>query len=500
MSLLDQLRQVLRPLPQSGRAYRQAFRQFREDYPDFATTRHLSQLRRRELSRLDADGHAYLDYTGGGLHPDSLLRRHHELLSSHVFGNPHSSNPSSQAMTALTEQARAAVLRYFGADPAEYTAIFTQNASGALKLLGEAFPFGADSELLLTADNHNSVNGIREYARRAGVPTTYAPLQPSDLRLDDAALRALLARPAGTSLRLFGMPAQSNFSGVQHPLGWVAEAQAAGWRVLLDAAAYVPTSRLNLSQVKPDFASISFYKMFGYPTGLGCLLARREALHELHRPWFAGGTVSMVSVSGDMHQLAAEEVAFEDGTVNYLNIPAVEFGLDFLESVGIESIQARIRCLLGWLLTELSALRHPNGQPLIHLLGPTTTEARGGTIAFNVLDPSGRTVPIEVVEDRANAENISLRTGCFCNPGAGETAAQLTRDDIMTVAQSCPVVTLRDVQLGLPDKEVGAVRVSVGYASSFRDVYRLREYLCTYLGQPAPARTSPVAHRPEMGA
>ena len=130
--------------------------------------------------------------------------------------------------------------------------------------------------------------------------------------------------------------------------------------------------------------------LFRSPTGLGCLLARREALRELRRPWFAGGTVSMVSVSGDLHQLVPDEAAFEDGTVNYLNIPAVQFGLEFMESVGLDCIRTRVRSLMGWLLTELQALRHPNGQPLIHLLGPTTMEARGGNVAFNVLDPTDR--------------------------------------------------------------------------------------------------------------
>ena len=501
MLLFDRLRAALHRLPEGGPAYRQAFRRFRRDFPEYATTHALTQLRRRELSRLDTAGHAYLDYTGGGLYPDSLLRRHHALLNRHVFGNPHSSNPSSQAMTALTEEARAAVLRYFGADPAEYTAIFTQNASGALKLLGESFPFAPGSQLLLTEDNHNSVNGIREYARRAGIETIYAPLRPDDLRLDEPALHQLLARPAGAGPRLFALPAQSNFSGVQHPLSWVAEAQAAGWRVLLDAAAYVPTSRLSLGEVRPDFVSVSFYKMFGYPTGMGCLLARREALRELRRPWFAGGTVSMVSVSGDMHQLVGDEAAFEDGTVNYLNIPAVQFGLEFMEELGVDCIKARVRSLTGWLLAELQGLRHPNGAPLVHLLGPTTLNARGGTIAFNLHGPDGRAFPIELVEERANAKNISLRTGCFCNPGAGEAASHLTRAEILAVVQSCASkATLRDMQLGVPDKEVGAVRVSVGYATSFRDVFRLRQYLSGYLGQPAPVRSGPAPVRVEMGA
>ncbi len=45
--------------------------------------------------------------------------------------------------------------------------------------------------------------------------------------------------------------------------------------MILDGAAFVPTSRLDLSAWTPDFVAISFYKMFGYPTGIGALLARR---------------------------------------------------------------------------------------------------------------------------------------------------------------------------------------------------------------------------------
>ena len=91
---------------------------------------------------------------------------------------------------------------------------------------------------------------------------------PPDLRIDeDACAHLATARPARHNL--FAYPAQSNFSGVQHPLDWIAQAQAHGWDVLLDAAAFVPTNQLDLSRWQPDFVPLSFYKMFGYPTGVG---------------------------------------------------------------------------------------------------------------------------------------------------------------------------------------------------------------------------------------
>jgi len=236
-------------------------------------TDHLDCLREEDFSRLDRDGHVYLDHTGAGLYPESLVRDHLEMLAGGVFGNPHSDNPTSRPASEMVEEAREAVLRFVGADPDTYECIFTPNATGAIRLVAEAFPFGADRPLVLSSDNHNSVNGIREHAHRAGAPVTYVPVLAPDLRLDQDRLLSALAGPPG----LLALPAQSNYSGVQHPLPEVPD----GWRVLWDAAAFAPTNPLHLDDRHVDFVSLSFYKVFGYPTGVGALIARRDALAAL---------------------------------------------------------------------------------------------------------------------------------------------------------------------------------------------------------------------------
>src|SRR5512143_3259259 len=86
--------------------------------------------------------------------------------------------------------------------------------------------------------------------------------------------------------------------------------------------------------------------------GLGGLSARKEAVAKLHKPWFAGGTITVASVQGDKYYLAEGPAAFEDGTPDYLNIPAVQIGLQHIESIGIEAIRERVRCLTGHLLDE----------------------------------------------------------------------------------------------------------------------------------------------------
>ncbi len=315
---------------------------FGRAHPRYADTAVLDELRRSDFARLDAGGHVYLDYTGAGLHADSQLSEHLGLLRTRVFGNPHSVNPTSIAMTELVERARAAVLEFFRASPEEYVAIFTPNATGALRLVGEAYPFRPGDRFLLSFDNHNSVNGIREFARARGAETTYVPSEPPELRVDESLLPRYLTEVSGDHHNLFAYPAQSNFSGVQHPLDWTEQAHAQGWDVLLDAAAYVPTNRLDLSRWHPDFVALSFYKMFGWPTGVGALLGRREALAKLERPWFSGGTIVAAFVQREWHQSAPGAAHFEDGTVNFLNLPAVEIGLRLLERVGIETIHARV--------------------------------------------------------------------------------------------------------------------------------------------------------------
>ncbi|CAK7218554.1 hypothetical protein SBRCBS47491_003544 [Sporothrix bragantina] len=504
-----------------------------DSYPEYGTTSHLDTMRHTEYGYLDEQDHVYLDYTGSGLAARAQHRAHAQRQAEFVLGNPHSVSPTSELATDLVEKTRARVLQHFNASPDEYAVVFTPNATGAARLIGEAYQFaGASSSkfkkkghkpkqrLVLTADNHNSLNGLREYARRQGVSTTYVQSEMPDLHINEQTLLNALGpempemastkskstnnskskpnrnRNSGTKASpwkkllsgvlcglldvdeeeeheaneknghaedsdagvtqlphhtdhdhghergLFAYPAQSNFSGVRHPLRWIDEAQRRGYDVLLDAAAYLPTSTLDLQQYHPDFVLVSWYKLFGYPTGVGCLVARREALARLDRPWFSGGTIRAVSVGLDWHAPAHRvEAQFEDGTVNFQAIPDVYTGLEWLASSdkesgigGMKAVGTRVRCLTGWFLDRLVVLRHSNGQPMIRLYGPDHClpdgSNRGGTVTFNFLDPQGQIIDERVVASEAAVERISLRTGCFCNPGAGETALGFSRAEL----------------------------------------------------------------------
>ncbi|MFV0318184.1 MAG: aminotransferase class V-fold PLP-dependent enzyme, partial [Microthrixaceae bacterium] len=467
--------------------------------PPALPTGQLGAMRASEFSHLDEGGHRYFDYTGAGIAARSQIDAAHELIVTHVLGNPHSQNPTSAPATDLVEEARRAVLEYFGAT--EHVCIFTPNASAALRLVGESFPFAPDRPFALSADNHNSVNGIREFARHRGAPVSVLPLVTPELRLDIDAARSVIEHPPARRAGLFAFPAQSNYSGVQHPLGLVDEAGAAGWRVLLDTAAFVPTNRLDLGAVRADFACVSFYKMFGFPTGVGALIARHDALAELSRPWFAGGTISMVSVSADAHRLVPGHVGFEDGTLNFASIPAVRDGLELVGRVGIESIHERVLSATRYLLGSFAELRHGNGEPLVKVLGPSDPqcEGRGGTIAFNLYDPHGTMIHDRAVTDAASREGISLRSGCFCNPGCGEAARGLGATDMAPFFQRADppdFCDLDDAMWELHGWGASALRASVGWATDEADLMALLRFLAGFRDRRADSFATPD-ERPE---
>ncbi|HEX2452488.1 MAG TPA: aminotransferase class V-fold PLP-dependent enzyme [Vicinamibacterales bacterium] len=429
----------------------------------------LEGLRDREFARLGH--HTYLDYAGSALYAESQVQDHHDFLTRTLLGNPHSSHPPSLASTRIIDDARRRVLTFLDADDATHVVSFTANATAAIKLVAESYPFGSDSVCVLSADNHNSVNGIRSYARRAGAEVRYLPLD-ADLRLAEPGVALAEAAQAGGGLLAF--PAQSNFSGVRHPLHLVEHAHALGLDVLLDAAAFAPTAALSLRRCPADFTVLSFYKLFGYPTGVGALVARRDALDRLIRPWFSGGTVLFASVQLERHRLRADHEAFEDGTPNFIGIAALASGFDLLEGIGMSRLSTHVLGLTARLLHGLQSLRHANGCPVVQIYGPSDMTDRGGVVTFNVLDRSGHAVPYQVVEQRMAQAGVSVRGGCFCNPGAAEAAFGFDpRGSARCLDHLDGEFTVERFASCLGDgTAVGAIRASLGLATNADDVSR----------------------------
>jgi molybdenum cofactor sulfurtransferase len=213
-------------------------------------------------------------------------------------------------------------------------------------------------------------------------------------------------------------------------------------------------------------------------------------LSKLRRPWFAGGTVTFSSVRaaadvGNGYYLKPGVAGFEDGTVNYLSLPAVGIGLRWLQRIGIERIHTRVSALTGWPLERLASLQHANGRPLVRIYGPHDSTERGATIALNVVDPTGQLWDCWHVEAEANQRNISLRSGCHCNPGAREIALDYRQPELAACFKDKDRLSYDEFRDVIAGSTEGVVRVSTGLASSFEDVYHFVQFVSEFANRPA---------------
>jgi selenocysteine lyase/cysteine desulfurase len=131
-------------------------------------------------------------------------------------------------------------------------------------------------------------------------------------------------------------------------------------------------------------------------------------------------------------------------------------------------------------------LYHSNGKPLIRFYGPLSSNRRGGTISMNFYDSNGQFFDHRLIEAEANKENISLRTGCFCNPGGGEIALGLSQTELAgCFTQPQERLTFDDFRLCIDGKSSGAVRVSLGLVSNFEDVYHFIQFARSFIDKQA---------------
>lgn len=388
-------------------------------------------------------------------------------LLQRSFCNPHSEHGWSEgASVAATERLRQLTLGMCSARQEDYVCVLTSGATAAIKLVADTFPWSDKSAFLHLSDNHNSVLGVREVACGRGAAAGSVPAATIDLGTGVQAEGANVAAEEGASAahHLFAFPLESNLHGVRYSerltsavqsgdaafapdaITWYVQGDGTGaglepgtlprgrWYVLLDAAKACGTRPPDLSTTKPDFVALSYYKIFGAPTGLGALLVRRDALGHLKKSYFGGGTVLTSVAEARFHVVRPGAAGLEDGTLPFLSIPVAVRGFQWLEQLGGHAAVEKTAMVAASRLAErLSALRHSNGTPacIIHGgwlkqrdVGGTSNGrcgvavGQGPVVAFSVVGPDGGWVGHRVVERTATVEGVVLRTGAVCNPGA----------------------------------------------------------------------------------
>ena len=411
-----------------GRTLRRHFhtqthsRRFWPTTPATTSTSRLRRAARRGTTRASTGSATSTSTTPAAASTrESQIREHLELLADGVFGNPHSHNPTSLATTQLVERRAPRCCEFFNADPDEYDVVFTANASGALKLVGESYPFGRGDRYLLTYDNHNSVNGIREFARAAGRERHLRARR----RRRSCGSTARWSRPSSRERpparsNLFAFPAQSNFSGVQHPLEWVD----------VGAATRAGTC---CSTARPSRRPTGSTSRRSSPTSCRCRSTRCSATPPASARSSpargsspsCGGRGSPAARSRSRRCRARAGTTSRPATPASRTAPSTTSACPPSRSasstcrpIGIDAIHERVVALTSWLLGEMTALRHANGAPMVRVFGPTDMERRGGTIAFYLLDPDG--TPYDVAPARGARRP---RAASPCAPAASATPA-----------------------------------------------------------------------------
>ncbi|KAH7650008.1 cysteine desulfurase selenocysteine lyase-like PLP dependent transferase superfamily [Cryptosporidium bovis] len=435
-------------------------------------------------------GQTYLDYTGSGLYQKSQLEEIYNDFIKNAYGNAHSRNPSAELTDKNLAEARNLIYDFFNISNSTHSIVFTGGATGGLKLIGEDFPWTKGSKYYYLRINHNSVLGIREYTTLFGAEfkaLSYSDVEYILSRRKKSAVNNHLVNDLLNhkyeDYCLFAFPGKDNFAGEKYPLSWIKDVQNYGlsdnceWKVLLDAAALVPTERLDMNKYPADFAVVSFYKLFGYPTGLGALIIRTDDALRLKKTYFGGGAVVMASCDSRWCKMRENPSAkFEDGTVSFLSIVSLKYGFKKLEYFGMDKISKHVASLTLFTFKLLSNMRHFSGTNVVQFYGMYHSLPNSGIINFNILYPDGTHVNYSQVEQLASANNIHLRAGCFCNPGACQDFLGLTLTEIKTtseIRESCSDPSNN----GNKDRPLGSVRISFGYLSTFRDVYNFVRFI-----------------------
>ena len=101
---------------------------------------------------------------------------------------------------------------------------------------------------------------------------------------------------------------------------------------------------------------------------------------------------------------------------------------------------------------------------------------------LNFFDVNGEKYPFQMVEQIANEELISVRTGCFCNPGIDELNHCITPELLKNYFTSRNQGDYYDF-INFTNKIRGGVRVSIGIATTRSDLDRFLSFAAKFLNR-----------------
>ena len=354
------------------------------------------------LSRRVHDDRAlvYLDNAATSQKPTAVLEAMRDYYELHNAAAHRGVHVLAEEATDIYEGARDKVAAFLHA-PDRREIVFTKNATESINLvayaLGNAGRLGPGDEILITQmEHHSNLVPWQLLSQRTGAMLRWIPVTLAGrLQLDD--LDALLTERT----RIVAFVHQSNILGTVNPVDVIVRrAREVGALVLLDACQSVPHQPIDVQALDVDFLAFSGHKMCG-PTGIGVLWGRYDLLAALP-PFLSGGSM-IAEVTMEVSTYADPPQRFEAGVPMIAEAAGLGAAVDYLTDIGMPAIAEHERQLTAYALRSLAAVDR------LRIIGPATSDDRGGAISF-VIDGIHPHDVGQLLDERG----IAVRVGHHC--------------------------------------------------------------------------------------
>ena len=358
------------------------------------------------LNRTIRDGKrlVYLDSGATSQKPNVVIDAESNFYRFHNAAVHRGAHQLAEEATDAFEGARAIVADFLNAHVDEV--IFTKSATESLNLvsyaIGNADPgtrfhlTSADSIVVSEMEHHANLIPWQQLAQRTGATLKWFSVTEEG-RLDLSNIDSLI----DSSTKVVALTHQSNVLGTINPLDQITKkAHAVGAIVVLDACQSVPHMPVDVKALGIDFLAFSGHKAVG-PTGVGIFWGRAELLADLP-PFLTGGSM-IENVTMESATWAPAPRKFEAGVPNMAQAVGLGAALTYLTKIGMANIHRHEVELTSYLLKGLSEIDD------LRIIGPKTTELRGGAISFTLGD-----IHPHDLGQYLDSQGIAVRTGHHC--------------------------------------------------------------------------------------
>ena len=321
---------------------------------------------------------------------DTLMRKYNANIHRGV-------HHLSGVMTEMYEQARERVRLFIGAEQREEV-IFTSGATASINLVAyawsEKFLHEGDNVVVSEMEHHSNIVPWQLACERKGATLRVLPFdERGALRVD------MLDELVDSRTKLVAVTEAANTLGTCPDLEpIITKAHSVGAVVMVDGCQGIVHGGGRVAERGYDFYAFSGHKLYG-PTGIGVLYGRKELLEAM--PPFMGGGDMVDKVTFAKTTYAPIPLKFEAGTSNFIGAVGLAKAMEYVESIGMEAIEAHEREILRTMTDRLSQIEG------LRIYG--TTENKCPIVSFTI--EGTHPYDVGMILDKLG---IAIRTGHHC--------------------------------------------------------------------------------------